>query len=98
MRAFFLALPLAASVAAYHPCAAQTTAPPAAAKNMTEERLSEKMYRVTFQHDREMPKPMIEAMMERHAAGLCPDGYDRVADRVLGGEQTGATEWTLRCH
>jgi hypothetical protein len=100
MRAFFLALlPLAACVSANQQPPA-TQQPPAG--KMTQQRLSENMYRLTLQHDRKMEQSMVYAMMDRQATALCPDGYDRISERSLAGEQSGemsgATEWALSCH
>jgi hypothetical protein len=96
MRAFLLAIPLAACVSANQQSPAGSTTQQQSAGNMTQQRLSENMYRLTLQHDPKMPQSMVYAMMDRQATTLCPRGYERISEQ--SGEQSGATEWALRCN
>jgi hypothetical protein len=102
MRAFFLAIPLAACVSANQQPPAENTTQQQSMGNMTQERLSENMYRLTLRHNPTMPQSMVDVMMDQRATALCPDGYEKVSERTFAGEQSGersgATEWSLRCH
>jgi hypothetical protein len=98
MRAFILAIPLAACLSANEQPPAENTTQQRSTGNMTQQRLSENMYRLTLQHDPKMPQSMVYAMMDQHAAALCPNGYERISESNFGGEQSGATEWALRCN